>query len=410
MTDIETYVIEAELTEEAAGRGIENAVKGRHSVARKYVMWVRGRNPAATPAEIVTVLERHYLTAITVAGGLVTAGSIALEVGIGLLPGGGAAKVAGREAAKVAAKRVAKEMALNATKMGAQHVVTKVLPAGDEQLQFEITALYALALADLHGMVLDQDKTHTLIYGLTNERVAQGQIAGMAADLARSSGAVDVGRTIAGGRQDWSHWADTLAHTLPAGAAQQLMRGMQTGKLEDVRTGLGAKQQALVEYSAGAVAGGVTRFTFGREVIEAAREAFADAPEQFPAHLELREKTEEELEPNRALAAMQDAARSTGNWLGGSAQTIGSGVGTVAGTVARPFQSVDLDGDGIPDEAQALTVVKGAGAAIAGAATSAAGAATSVAGAAGSAAGKAASSVAGLVSSPFKWKKSKAAE
>ncbi|WP_205760077.1 hypothetical protein [Arthrobacter sp. PAMC25564] len=34
----------------------------------------------------------------------------------------------------------------------------------------------------------------------------------------------------------------------------------------------------------------------------------------------------------------------------------------------RPFRSVDLDGDGIPDEPQAIAAVKGVGGAIAGAA------------------------------------------
>ncbi len=383
MTDIETITLEAELTDEAAERGIETAVKGRHSVARKYLRWVRRRNPEATPAEVVKVLERHYLTAISVAGGLVTAGSIALDVAIAMIPVAGAAatgvKSAAREAAKTttkeAAKAAAKQAALGATKMGAQRVAN-MLPAGDEQLQFEITALYALALADIHGMSLDQDQARALVYGLSNGRVGQGQIAAMAADLARSSSSpVDVGKSIVTGHQDWSHWADTLARSLPAGAAQQLVRGVQTGRLENVRAGLGAKQQAAVEYGVGALVGGVNRFVFGREVVDAAQEAFADAPEQFPAHLaiEIKDKSEKDEKPNRALIALQDAARSTGSWAGDTAHTIGAGVATAAGTVSRPFRSVDLDGDGIAEEPQALSAVKGVGGAIAGAASTVAG-------------------------------------
>jgi hypothetical protein len=46
--------------------------------------------------------------------------------------------------------------------------------------------------------------------------------------------------------------------------------------------------------------------------------------------------------------------------------------------VARPFRSVDLDGDGIPDAPQALTAVKGVGAAIADAAGTVGGAAASL--------------------------------
>lgn len=86
----------------------------------------------------------------------------------------------------------------------------------------------------------------------------------------------------------------------------------------------------------------------------------------------------DDAEVNRVLASMRESARSTGDWITGAAGTIGSGVskGTVAvGTgvataadkATRHFRSVDLDGDGIPDEARALTVVKGAGNTTAGA-------------------------------------------
>jgi hypothetical protein len=47
---------------------------------------------------------------------------------------------------------------------------------------------------------------------------------------------------------------------------------------------------------------------------------------------------------------------------------VGEGAASAAGALSRPFRSVDLDGDGIPDEAQALTAVKGAASAVAGAA------------------------------------------
>lgn len=376
MTDIETITLEAELTDEAAERGIETAVKGRHSVARRYVRWVRRRNPEATPAEVIKVMERHYLTSIAIAGGLVTAGSIALEVGLSMIPGAGSAtKVVPPEAGKSAVKEATKAAALGATKLGGQRVAN-MLPAGDAQLQFEITALYALALADIHGMSLDQAQTRALVCGLSNDRIGQGQIAAMAADLARSSSSpVDVGKNIATGQQDWTHWAHTLAHCLPAGVAQEFLRGMQTGRLEGVRTGLGSKKQAAVEYGVGALVGGVTRFVFGRKVVDAARKAFADAPAQFPSHLAMviEEKPEKDDEPNRALTALQNAARSTGSWVSDAAHTIGAGVGTVADTVTRPFRSVDHDGDGIPDEPQALTAVKGVGGAIAGAATAVAG-------------------------------------
>lgn len=415
VSEIESVTLMTELQPEIAEQEITRAVSARHKIARGYVVRLRKRNPEALPAEIIATLERHYVMAITIAGGVVTAGTIAANVGIALIPGVAASKEAGKGAAKVAAKgaakgaaktvaakaaataaakSAAKGTAMSAAKTSAERAV-QWLPAGDEQLQFEITAVFALALAEVHSMSLDQAQAHALVYGLSNGRVSQEQIAAMATDLAHvSHPVVGVGQTIASGRDDWSHWANTLADTLPGGAAQDLVRTVQTGQLETVRSGLNGKQQSVIEYGVGALAGGATRFLFGKEVVEASRVAFSEAPAEFPEHLskDLLGKTEEEHEPNRALLALEDAAKTTGNWIGNAAEkstrvfrsvdldgdgvadepqalTAAKGVGgAVAGAVstgARAFRSVDLDGDGIPDEPQVFTALRGAGAGVA---------------------------------------------
>lgn len=401
MTNSEAVTLETELDDEEAYSDIAKAVSARHSIARKYIMRIRRRRPEATPAEVIKLLERHYSTSITAAGAAITAGSIAAEVGISLIPGGSVAatglKTAGKQAAKKtvqvtakeAAKVAAKNMAMGAAKTGA-HRVAALLPAGDQQLQFEITAIFGLALADIHGMDLDQDQAHALVYGLTNDSVSQKQIATMAKDVAKTcqEGVVNVGHKFAAASGDWSHWATTLADTLPSGAAQSLVRTIQTGQLDTVRETLSGKQQSAVEYGVGALTGGVSRFVFGRDVVEASRSAFPEAPEEFPAHLALQDKSsdadDQESEPNRALAALEDAAKSTGSWITGTASTVGegvasgasavgSGVASAAAAVSRPFRAVDVDGDGIPDEPQALVAVKGLGGALAGATGAASG-------------------------------------
>ena len=378
--------LEAELVDKDAEREIDKAVRGRRGIARKYVKWVRRRNPDATPAEIISMLEHHYVTAISVAGAAITVGSIAGEIGIAMIPvvgpaaagtkaaaketGKNAAKKATKAAAKKTTKAAAKSVALGAAKSGAQRAAAR-LPAGDEQLQFEITALFALAVADIHGMDLDQEQAHALVYALSNGRVSQKQIAAMASDLAQSSNPeiVSVSQTIAGGRKDLGHWANTLADSLPGGAAQSLVHGVQTGVLEDIRGGLNGRQQAAVEYGVGALVGGITRFVFGREVVDAAQSAFSGAPDTFPAYLDVPAKPEKtDNDPNRALAALEDAAKAVGAGVSTGAVAVGTGVASAADVVTRPFRSVDLDGDGVPDEPQALTAVKGVSGAIAGAA------------------------------------------
>jgi hypothetical protein len=398
MSDSVTTALEAELVDEDAARDIAKAVSKRHSIARKYVMRLRRRHPDATPAELITMLERRYGTSISTAGAVIAGVAIAADVGIALIPIAGpaaagatsagqqVAKAAGKEAAKAVTRQAAKAAAKNAAKGAAKTGVRRAaafLPAGDQQVQFEMTTIFALAIADIHGMDLDEDQARALVYGLSNGRVSQHQIARMAADLANASseGVVGLGhRTDA----DSTDWASTLANALPKGAARILVRSMQTSQLDSVRENLSSKQQTAVGYGVEVLAGGVTRFVFGRDVIAAARTAFPHAPEDFPAHLALRAKAkphvdEREAEVNRPLAALQGAAKETGHWIADTAGTVGdgvstgaaavgTGVGSAAKTVTRPFRHMDVDGDGIPDEPQPLTRVKGVGGAIASAA------------------------------------------
>ncbi|HEY1622627.1 MAG TPA: hypothetical protein VGG16_02420 [Streptosporangiaceae bacterium] len=378
--DPEDVTLEVDLVGADAEHEIDKAVRGRHRVARKYVRWVRRQHPDATPAEVIALLEHHYVTAITAAGTAVTAVGIAAEIGISLIPGAGAAAAGGKAAAKEATKAVAKKTAKTAAKAAAPGVAKSVvqrlaarLPAGDKQLQFEITALFALAIADIHGMDLDQQQARALVYGLSNDRVSQKQIAAMASDLAQSSdsGVFIASPTNVGERKDLEHWADTLADSLPGGAAQSLVHGVQTGILERISGRIDGKQQTAVEYGAGALVDGVTRFVFGRKVISAAQTAFSDAPDTFPVHLDVPAKSEQEdNEPSKALEALEDAAKSVGAGVSTGAVAVGAGAVSAADAVSRPFRSVDLDGDGVPDAPQALTAVKGVGGAIAGVAGS----------------------------------------
>lgn len=390
----------AELLPRQAEQEIDEAVRGRRRIARRYVRRLRRRHPDATPAEILSLLERHYVTAISVTGAAVTAGALAVEIGFGLIPGAGAAKTGGKAAAKAATKgtmkATGKKVATGLAKSGSARAVA-LLPAGDAQLQFEITALFALAVADIHVKKFDQHQAHALVYGLSNRRMSQKQIAAMAAGLATES---DSGQVKPGRQQDeprdWSRWAETLADSLPGDQAQKLVRGVATGVLEDVRTGLQQKEQERVEYGVGALVGGATRFVFGRQVVEAARSAFPDPPSGFPHYLSVPKKAEKaEDESDRALSALEDAAKVVGTTVVSGATAVATAADAVsrpfrrvdrdgdgvpdepqvlgaarsavsaAGVVSRPFRKVDLDGDGVPDEPRALTAAKGLGTALA---------------------------------------------
>lgn len=364
----EEITLEAKLADDAAGRQIDNAVTGRKGVVRKYVRWLRRCNPDATPMEVITTLGHHYISAISAAGAAIVVGGIAAEVGISLIPGGGAAATG--------AKAIAKKAALGVAKTGAKQA-TKLLPAGEEQLQFEITALYALAIADIYGIELDRQQAHALVYGLTNGQISQQQIAVLATELTKPSGSdsIDSEPKHVCDRKELSQWTDTLAESLPSGATQNLAYGLGSGVIDVIQSDLSEKQQTVAELGIGAVAGGVTRFVFGREVVEAARSAFAEAPEAFPEYLDLPDKPGSgEGASDQALLALEEAAKTVGVCVSTGSTVVVASVTAAAGEVSRPFCSVDLDGDGVLDEPQALTVAKGFGGSIMGAAKTARGA------------------------------------
>jgi len=290
-TPEDDVTVAAELTDDVAEREIAAA----HSAARKYVRWIRRRRPEATPAEVIRFLERQYLAAITVAGGLVSAGGVALEAGIAMIPGGGLAASATKKVAR---------------RLGAQRV-TKLVPSGDEQLQLQITALYALALADIHGLDLDEAGRSALVHGLADD---PGDSA-----PGTAPGTAPPGR---------SRWAARLARSLPADGAQELVRGMRDGK---------RSKRAAVRAGVAAARDGVTRFRFGREVVEATQEAFAEPPAEFPPHLALPDTPETDDATNPALAVLTGTA---GHWLGGSAPAIGTGVDAARGAVTAAAAKV----------------------------------------------------------------------
>lgn len=364
----------SELAVDDAAAEIAEAVGGRRGAARKYVLWLRRRQPDASPADLIRTLERHYVIAISGAGAAVTAGTIAVSVGLDLLPGGGTAKTAGKTAAKTAskaaAKKVAKESlkaagkraAISAAKEGAKKGAS-LLPAGDERVQFEITGLFALALAEVHGWELDDQQSQALVYGLSNGQVTQQRIAAVAADLADTGGAPEVTarRALHRGPATGEPWAKTLAGSLPGARAQDFVRGMDLGALDDLRASMTDRHRNAADMGVGAAFGGVTRFVFGRQVVEAAREAFSQAPEVFPRALSIQVPEEgQEKERSRALLALEEAAKSAGSRVGAGAAAVGLGTSTAADAITKPFRHVDLDGDGVPDEPQALTTIKSA--------------------------------------------------
>ena len=199
---------------------------------RAYVAKLRRSNPDATPAQIVTKLEKHYLAAVMASGAAV--GSAAAFPGIGTLT------------------------ALSAV-------------AGETVLFLETTAAFALAVAEVHGIpVEDRERRRNLVLGVLVGDAGKGAVKDLLG-AGRTSGA-------------WLAEAELLPLPVVSQLNSRLTQyfvkkytmkraAMAFGKLLPV--GIGA-----------AVGGGGNRM-MGKKIVANARSAFGPAPARWPGALHL---------------------------------------------------------------------------------------------------------------------------
>jgi hypothetical protein len=213
----------------ALDSALDRALRIQRPAVIAYVHRVRTRNAAATPAELVRVLERRYLAAATSIGGASGAAAAVPGAGTGAALATGAAEVTGFVAA---------------------------------------TALYVLALAELHGVpVSDPELRRALV------------VAVLLGDTALEIG-----------EQAGSHWAEVLARRGTRSAAKG---AGDTSHLADARwrrmllTRFGARQGALLLGRAlplgiGAGIGAAGNAALARAAIATARTLFGPPPDRFP--------------------------------------------------------------------------------------------------------------------------------
>ncbi|WP_433803385.1 hypothetical protein [Actinomycetospora sp. CA-084318] len=180
-----------------------------------------------TPAQVVTVLERTYLTTVTAAGASVGASAAAPVVGTGL-----------------------------------------AVALGGGELAFSLNAavLHALAVAAVHGVRPDEvDRRRLLVLAVLGG--------------ARGTAIVEEAAGVVGGT-----WGAAAVRRIPAG---QLLKVQRVLTQNAVTTFGAAQGRALwgkvLPFGFGAVLGGVGNALVARSVIANVREALGDPPETWPA-------------------------------------------------------------------------------------------------------------------------------
>ncbi|OBF27436.1 hypothetical protein [Mycobacterium sp. ACS4331] len=210
---------------------IESGSRLQAPAIRAYVQRLRDKSPGATPAEIVTRLEKHYLAAVMGSGAAV--GSAALVPGVGTI------------------------LALS-------------LVAGETALFLETTAVFVLAVAEVHGIpVDDRERRRTLVLGA------------LTGDDAKNA----VGRLLGPGRTNGA-WLSEGAATVPLPALSQLNGRLMKFfvKKYTVKRGALVFGKAL-PVGVGALIGGVGNRVMGKTIVKNTREAFGPAPQKWPGAL-----------------------------------------------------------------------------------------------------------------------------
>lgn len=210
---------------------IERSSRLQAPAVKAYVQRLREHSSSATPAEIITKLEKRYLAAVMASGAAV--GSAAAFPGIGTLA------------------------ALSAV-------------AGETVVFLEATSLFVLAVAEVHGIPADhRERRRALVLAVLVGDEGKRAVADLLG-TGRTSGA----------------WLSDGAATLPLPAVSQLNSRLLRHFVKRYTLKRGAIAFGkLLPVGIGAAVGGVGNRMMGKKIVGNARKAFGNPPPRWPSAL-----------------------------------------------------------------------------------------------------------------------------
>jgi hypothetical protein len=217
--------------------GIDRVMAVQRPVVLAHIRQIRGRRPDATPEQLVRILERRYLAAVTVGGAAVGASAAIPAVGTG----------------------------------------TSLVLSGVETAGFlEASALFAQSVTEIHGIAVDDpERARTLVMALILGSAGQDLITQFAGQAA--------GR----GSTRSAYWGELLTSSLPTAAFKQIAVRIRNAFIRKFAVTQGTSVVGrLIPFGIGAVVGGGGNHLTGRNIVRSAREAFGPAPVAFPRSLD----------------------------------------------------------------------------------------------------------------------------
>jgi hypothetical protein len=218
-------------------KGIDKLLSVQRPLVLAHLRGIRRRHPDASPAQIIRVLERRYLAAVTTGGAAVGASAVIPGVGVGISFALSAAETAGF---------------------------------------LETSALFAQSVTEVHGIAVDDPErartlVMTMMLGSAGSDLVK-QLAGQAAGTGQTRG---------------RFWGELVTKGLPQTAIKQIGGRIRGVFLRRFTSTQGASIVGrAIPFGIGAVIGGTGNHLLGRKVVTSARDAFGPPPESFPLVLE----------------------------------------------------------------------------------------------------------------------------
>lgn len=205
---------------------LDKAIDLQSPLVRKNIARARQRNPEATPAQVIRTLERMYVSALTGTGAAVGGTAAAPGVGTG---------------------------------------VALALSAGEALSSLELSTLFALSVAEVHGVPIDElERRRTIVMGI----LLGGSGSATIASVAERTG---------------QHWGRQVVAKVPVETLRQINRILGRNFV----TKYGTKQGIIVlgrvaPFGIGAVIGGGANAAISALSVRASRRAFGPPPPSWP--------------------------------------------------------------------------------------------------------------------------------
>jgi len=242
----------------AAATGFDKLLSVQRPVVLAHLRSIRRGHPNASPDQVIRILERRYLTAVTVGGAAVGASAALPVVGIGA------------------------SVALSTAETGGF---------------LEASALFAQSITELHGIAIDDpDRARTLVMTLILGSAGSTLVKQLAGEVTGTAPA----RT--------AFWGEMVTKSLPKAAVGKVADQLKKSFIRKFGVSQGASIVGrAIPFGIGAVIGGTGNHILGRQIVRGSREAFGAAPPFFGANLEYVPKLSKA--DRKALAELEQLER-----------------------------------------------------------------------------------------------------